>query len=71
MIDKTAIADYASSNGAREVHRAWRDTMGKQGRYVDPKRAEFSSLSLEDVELDIQIAFDVVMDFLVWSESHD
>jgi hypothetical protein len=64
------IHEYADENGALQVWKSWRDTMLSQNRNVDEK---FMSLPIPtcDMELDSQIAFDVVDDFLMWAISHE
>lgn len=57
--------------GAREVHRAWRDTRLVQGRYVEEKRLEWGKLDELDRQLAATIAFDLLRDFAVWARSHD
>ncbi len=63
------ILEYAKINGALQVWKSWRDTMLKQGREVNEK---FMDLPIpeRDMELDAQIAADVIDDFLVWVEAH-
>ncbi len=62
---KKIVAEYAKRNGALQVWKSWRDTMLAQGRDVDDK---FLRLPIpeRDMELDAQIAADVIDDFLVW-----
>ncbi len=62
------IKEYAES-GAFEVWRSWRDTMIAQGR---PVKDELMALPIpdRDMELDAQIARDVVEDFLAWVDAH-
>jgi hypothetical protein len=60
------ILVYAADNGAMEVHRSWRDMMLKQGRYVAPERMQWETLDGRDMQLDAQIAAELVADFLTW-----
>ena len=69
-ISSRKLVEFAKKNGAREVHRSWRDKMLQQGREVSKQRKNFLALDLNDVELDAQIAYDVILDFLVWIQSH-
>ena len=67
---KDRIIQFIELNGAREVHRSWRDNMLLQGRYVDNDRMDWDTLSTEDKELDRAIAHDIITDFMVWLEAH-
>ena len=64
-----ALAKEYGEVGAFEVWRSWKDTMLKQGRAVADKFLELP-IPKQDMELDRQIAEDVVTDFLVWVEGH-
>lgn len=64
------LLGFALNNGAREVHRSWRDNMLHQGRAVSEERMNWETLSEYDKILDRQIAFDVIRDFVVWAEAH-
>ncbi len=63
------IKQFAKHNGALQVWKSWRDTMLQQNREVNPK---FMDLPIpeRDMELDAQIAFDVISDFIFWASSH-
>ena len=65
-----SVLDYAAKNGSIEVHRSWRDTMIQQKREVPDHRMAWKNLDSKDKILDVQIAYDVVKDFLVWFEAH-
>lgn len=64
------IFDYAKTNGAAQVWKAWRDTMLMQGRDVASKYMEWP-IPERDIELDAMIARAVIADFLVWLETHE
>lgn len=66
-----AIREFSDASGAFEVHRSWRDTMLSQSREVADSRMKFGGLSQQDIELDRQIAFDVISDYIVYIGSHD
>ena len=61
---------FASINGAMQVWKSWRDTMLEQGREIAPERIEWEHLLPRDRDLDAQIAFDVIIDFVNWALSH-
>lgn len=76
MMNRLAISDemiarFAHENGAQEVWRSWRDNMLEQGRGVSEKRMNWSTLSQQDKELDANISFDVIRDFVVWWTAHE
>lgn len=64
------IRKFSKENGARQVWKSWRDTMLLQGRNVAPERMDWDGLAEIDKALDVQIAFDVILDFMVWFTSH-
>jgi len=64
------IRDYAIGNGYLEVWRSWRDNMLKQERGVASKFLVLETLPARDVELDVEIAFDVIRDFIIWYNAH-
>lgn len=68
MVQK--IFEYAKTNGAAQVWKAWRDTMLAQGRDVTPKYMEWP-IPERDIELDATIAREVIADFLIWLEAHE
>jgi len=63
------IANEYSKTGWAEVWRSWKDNMISQGRKVNINLMDIP-IPEQDVELDKLIAYDVVMDFMVWRESH-
>ena len=64
------ILFFARENGARELHRSWRDNMLEQGRQVPPGRMKWETLSEQDKELDFEIANDLYQDFYTWLKEH-
>jgi hypothetical protein len=64
------IAGFASLDGCRELHRSWRDNMLQQGRVVSETRMSWGTLSAEDKQLDQNIAYDVVRDFVTFLMGH-
>lgn len=68
MIDvtKDVVRDYARWNGYAEVWNSWSNKMKSQGRTISPHLEHLASLPRQDVELDEQIAYDVIMDFITW-----
>ncbi len=63
------LEEFCKLNGAREVHRSWRDNMLAQGRGVSPERMEWDTLPDIDKALDARISMDVIQDYLVWASS--
>lgn len=63
------VIEYSKVNGAVQVWSSWREKMMSQGREVNDK---FHSWPIpeRDIELDAQIAADVIDDFLVWVKAH-
>jgi hypothetical protein len=69
-LSDVTLLQFAQTNGARELHRSWRDTMLAQGREVyPPERLEWNTLPVEDKALDAQCSFDVLRDFATWALS--
>jgi len=64
------IREFAKTSGAMQVWRTWRDTMLKQGRQVKPEYMNWVILPQRDIELDAEIAFCVIDDFITWALSH-
>lgn len=69
LLDK-AISAYVETQGGREIHRAWRDSMMNQGRKVSPEKLEWETLPYQDKMLDEQIAEDLLRDFSVFFLGH-
>jgi hypothetical protein len=70
-MDSTLARAFAKEHGGRVVHRAWRDTMLKQGRPVAPERLRWDTLAPADRELDEAIAYEVVARFILWCEGRE
>jgi hypothetical protein len=69
-INVITIRDFCQNNGAREVHRSWRNNMQLQERSVSEERMSWDTLSDKDKELDARISEEVIWDFLVWAMDH-
>lgn len=65
MITEAEVYHFLRTDGAKAVHRQWRDSMLAQGREVAPERMEWETLSEQDKHLDFEIAVEVVM---VWAK---
>lgn len=69
-LSKETIRWFAERSGFIMVWESWRDNMLKQGRNVPEIRMNKETLPANDIELDTEIAFDVIDDFAFWALSH-
>lgn len=65
------IREFSRVNGAYEVHLTWKNTKLKQGRDIPDHQRKFSELPEQDVELDREVAFNVISDYIVYIRTHD
>lgn len=71
LLDDLSLLCFTTQDGAREVHRAWRDTMLAQGREVAAEKMEWETLSEHDKALDALVAHGVIRSFAMWALNHD
>lgn len=64
-MNEKLVAEYANHTGAVVVWKSWKEVMLEQGRDVNEKFMQWP-IPARDIELDADIAFAVIGNFLEW-----